>query len=131
MYNILNCPNHQFHAANVKPINGHLYYSEPEIQEKAIYSGYCGVPDKKDYMVALEGIYSNKEFYTTELSNTSTGMPEYLSTLYWKHALRLQKGKTATISFYTADITEKFRVIVQGRPATDVVYWEYFFDVKN
>ena len=86
---------------------------------------------KNKYMIPVDGIYSNKEFYSGNLSNSSASEPEYLSTLYWKHELSLHAGQLSTISLYTGDITGRFRVIVQGITATDVVYGEYFFDVKN
>ena len=39
-------------------------------------------------------------------------------------------GKETNLSFYTSDITGKFRIVVQGITSNDVIYGEHFFEVK-
>ena len=96
------------------------------------YEG-CGVDYVKPGMVSFPGIYATKEFYAADYStpNPDVTEPNYSSTLYWKNTLAINSSKPTELSFYTSDITGKFRIVVQGVAGNDVVYGEDSFTVTK
>ena len=56
--------------------------------------------------------------------------PAFVSTLYWNHGVLLN-SKDQEFTFYTGDITGKFRIVVQGMSNTDLIYGQQFFEVKS
>lgn len=123
-YGILNCRNHVFDG--YEPILGRMYNG-------VIYSGCSSLRTdmKKEFLISLDGIYKKKEFYLTDLSKTDASDPQYLSTLYWNHSLLTNDKGEAKATFYTGDITGKFRVVIQGITNNDVLYGENFFEVRR
>jgi hypothetical protein len=81
------------------------------------------------YMVQLNGIYGLQEFYPADISKAKPSEAEYLSTLYWKHLIKISSLNTAVFSFYTGDITGRFKIVVQGITGNDVTYGETTFNV--
>ena len=124
MYNILNCPNHRNAAGNTPPVPGQLYQGR-------VYTSCQTEQTGRKSAVTFKGIYAAQEFYPSDYSEVNPSQPEYISTLYWKHQLMLQKGKAQEVSFYTSDITGPFKVIVQGITDSDVIYGETKFSVTK
>lgn len=124
LYNILNCPNHH---TGTKPVQGRLYGNGRGGQ--TLYAGCNETKPENKFMVFLKGIYTAKEFYNTDYTQISSSESMYLSTLYWNHSISLEQGKPADLSFYTSDISGKFRVVVQGITSAGVVHSEYQFTV--
>jgi uncharacterized protein YfaS (alpha-2-macroglobulin family) len=79
----------------------------------------------------MGGIYSQKEFYVVDLSKTEASDPQYLSTIYWNHSLLTDDNGEAKVTFYTSDITGKFRIVIQGITSSNVVYGEHSFEVRK
>ena len=79
-------------------------------------------------MYQFTGIYLAQEFYPADYSAGPSG-PQYLSTLYWKHLLKITAGKYTEFSFDTSDITGRFKIVIQGVTGNDVVYGEKIFNV--
>jgi hypothetical protein len=123
-YNIFNCPNHPFEPDNVLPIVGHTYM---RYGVNTVYIG-CGVTGNK---LSLKGIYLPKKFYVENIPEKTNEEPIYLSTLYWHHLIKVKTGEDTELSFYTGDITGRFKIIVQGVTSDDVTYGEKTFDVKK
>ena len=121
-YNILNCRNH---GTGKSPIKGKIYASNTG-SGPTVYHG-CTVPDL-NLFTAVKGIHLAKEFYSNDYKDANE--PAFFSTLYWNYGILVSPKKENEISFYTSDITGKFRIIVQGISDRDVVYAEHFFDVK-
>ena len=69
-----------------------------------------------------------KEFYVNDYKDPNE--PAIASTLYWNYGVLLKANEKKVISFYTSDISGKFKVILQGITNNDVVYKEYHFEVK-
>lgn len=128
---ILNCPNHKNDPLNTKPVNDHPYMAQSG--GIVIYKGNCAVPadDTSKSIYAVDGIYTAKEFYVPDYSQPESDAQQYLSTIYWNPSLLLSGNKASSVSFYTSDITGRFRIVVQGRTNDDVIYGEYFFNVKD
>jgi hypothetical protein len=120
-YNILNCNNHPTGRPAVK---GQRYMINGRI------SDYFGCNPERKNSTVIRGINMFKEYYGSdyEVFNPSEG--EYISTIYWKHAVRLKKD-VKEIDFYTSDITGKFKVIVQGVTTSGVVYAEREIEVRK
>jgi hypothetical protein len=120
--NLLNCPNHRLSSDNTQPVKGVKYAN--------MYYPYKGciivTKDQKKYF-ELSGLHWEKEFYHDSYSNLQE--PALLSTVYWNYAATLISGQDTEFSFYTTDITGKFRIVVQGISNRDVVYGEHFFEV--
>lgn len=121
LFNILNCGNHPFGKI---PVKGQEYISNGT---RTVYSG-C--ENKPSMLAAVNGIYYAKEFYGSDFSQVNLPIPEYASTLFWNHLSRITATDAAKFSFYTTDITGKFKIIVQGVADNGVVYGEQDFEVK-
>jgi hypothetical protein len=118
---ILNCQNHgPSEPGTTQPIPGMVYggSSGPYRECVPISSGF----------VKLNGIHLEKEFYINDYKDPQE--PAFFSTLYWNYGTVLKGKKPAELTFYTSDITGRFRVVVQGVTNNNVVYSESFFEVK-
>lgn len=122
---ILNCPNHIGDIGNTQPIKGKSYIrSGTSVRE--LYVG-CNVPDLGIFTL-INGIHAHKEFYIDDYKDPNE--PAFFSTIYWNYGTILDSKKQAEISFYTSDITGRFKIIVQGVTNNDVIYAEQVFEVK-
>lgn len=121
MYNILNCRNHT--EGGSLPIKGKSYNSNGL---RVIYEG-CTIPDKNLFTL-INSIHIEKEFYKDDYKDPQE--PAFFSTLYWNYGMLLNAYNEKELSFYTSDITGKFRVVIQGLTEKGVVYAEHFFEVK-
>jgi hypothetical protein len=120
-YNIFNCRNHVNEPDNFAPIVGKIY-----INSSGPYKGCDGTLDGRIYK---KGIYAAQEFYPSDYSKISPSQPDYVSTLYWKFLAKVTSNKEAEFSFYTSDIGGRFKIVVQGRTAKDMIYGEQSFNV--
>jgi uncharacterized protein YfaS (alpha-2-macroglobulin family) len=94
------------------------------------YSG-CSGGQLQEGMLAFTTIYTAKEFYGADYTVINPTEVDYLSTICWKYGIRVNSQNEAEVSFYTSDITGKFRIVAQGLTSTDVVYGEESFVVKK
>jgi hypothetical protein len=122
-YNILNCINHPIGRP---PVAGQMYWQNGM---RIVYSGCNSAKDARQYIVGIQGIYTNKEFYVSDYSKFNPPDPEYLSTLYWNYSLLTDEKGEATISFYTSDIAGRFKIIAQGLTNDDAFYGDVTFSV--
>ena len=108
------------------PANSKVY---APVKGQAIYGGvYQGCTSTGQEVLA---IYSAaREFYGLNRSADGLLEPQYLSTLFWKPGLTTNEKGEASFSFYTGDITGKFRIIVQGISGKSVVYGDGEINVK-
>jgi hypothetical protein len=125
---ILNCSNHRNDPGNRAPAQGEMVHMGG--RGLIPYFG-CSVGPVKEGMLSFTGIYTAKTFYGADYSYINPTEPDYISTIFWKHSLIIDPNKEAEISFYTSDITGKFRIVVQGITTGDVVYGEDSFTVKK
>ncbi len=114
------------HSTPVPPVAGHEYVNSTETGV-TVYQG-CATR-LGGGMLQFKGIYSDQEFYPPDYSKTDPAEPQFLSTLYWKHQLKVSSTKDAEFSFYTGDITGRFKIIVQGVTGNDVTHGEKTFNV--
>ena len=128
-YNILNCMNHPpgtygTHA----PVVGSRYVVNGS---QTIYYGCSELwkGKNKDYETTLDGLRMPVEFYVDDLSKKAASDPQYLSTIYWSHAMVTDSKGEASVEFFTGDIAGRFKVVLQGITETDVIYGEQFFEV--
>lgn len=125
MYNILNCPNHYNTPGSKLPVKGQQYRTPTG--GSTIYGGCRGIDF---YSSIIKGVYANREFYGVDTSPVAITEPQYLSTLFWEPGLAVSKNGASTFSFYTGDITGRFRIIVQGVTEEDAITGEHVFIVK-
>ena len=122
-YNIPNCPRHSPGEHIISKVDYDMYLRTGG----SAYSGLVGSRDRK-FSIPVAGIYTTKEFYINEYKDKLE--PAFVSTLYWNHGSLLNtRGNEYT--FFTGDITGKFKVIVQGISDNDLLYGAYFFEVKD
>jgi hypothetical protein len=80
--------------------------------------------DPYEHSLVFNGIQYATEFYPADYSQLNPPSPEFLSTVYWKHLYKISPENKNEISFYTSDITDDFKIIVQGIGGNDVVSGE-------
>ncbi len=130
-YQILNCAYHSGEPDNFQPIKGTRYFIDDQSPQTLVYSGCTIELKKQDAMNTLPtGIYAAQEFYPSDLSQPNSP-PEYMSTLYWKYLAKVTSSNTAEFSFYSNDITGRFKIVVQGLTTRDMVYGEQTFEVAK
>ncbi|CAG5006854.1 hypothetical protein DYBT9275_03910 [Dyadobacter sp. CECT 9275] len=95
---------------------------------KVVYSGCMAEQDKTIFK--LNGIYTAREFYGFDEQLKDFTDPQLLSTLYWKSGLVINDQGEVDCSFFTGDITGKFRIVVQGIGSNDLIYGQQEFEVK-
>lgn len=129
-YNVLNCVNHQDDSGNRPPVVGALYHVIGV--GLVVYKGCSLLTDKisSQKLFSLGGIKFSKAFYGSDYSIFNPSEPEYISTIFWKHLVRINSSNEAQLEFYTSDITGPFKIIVQGVTQNDVVFGEKEFIVK-
>ncbi|MDT3401775.1 hypothetical protein [Mucilaginibacter terrae] len=125
-FQILNCPNHAGSLYNTQPIVGQRYRFNG--MKDYIYPG-C-LPDKEP-ISSIRGIYVAKQYYGSDYSVAHPSEPEYISTIFWRNLIKIQSGKDTQMTFYTSDITGRFRIIVQGITSNGVTYGESALTVKK
>lgn len=124
-FNILNCPNHRDAFDNVPPVVGKSY------NINGVFAIYKGCEKELEHQgLLLSAIYAAQEFYPSDLSQPDSP-PEYLSTLYWKYFAKITSSDRVEFSFYTNDIAGRFKIIVQGRTAKEMIYGEESFEVAK
>jgi len=124
-FNILNCPNHANDFENTQPIAGRSYMVNGNSQ---VYLA-CRKEPEVDKFAKINGIHLHKEFYVDDYKEPQE--PAFFSTIYWNYATILNANKETELSFYTSDITGRFRIVAQGITNKDVVYAEQFFEVRK
>jgi hypothetical protein len=127
-YNILNCSNHAGLPANRLPVKGKSYGSRGGGQ--VMYWGCVLDEPGHEPVSQYDGIKIGKEFYPEDFSNKTDGIPEYISTLYWSPMLVFDKAGKAGCSFFTGDITGRFRIVVNGVANNNLFYGMGVIDVK-
>lgn len=95
-----------------------------------LYNLYQTTAPVSSYKVQVSGVYQTKEFYPADFSK-NPAEEGFLSTLYWKHLTPLSPSKETEVSFYTGDISGRFKVVVQGISLNDVSYGEAEFTVTK
>jgi hypothetical protein len=119
---VFNCRNHTYDSGHTTPVKGQKYAGL-----NGPYNG-CLI-EIKEYknLFKFDFVRYAKEFYENDYQDPKE--TAFFSTIYWNYGLIVNKKKSE-LSFYTSDITGKFRVVVQGVLNNDVVYAEHFFEVK-
>ena len=126
-YNFLNCPIHPHESDNRAPVVGEIYHNH--IGGDQVYKGCLVIPETS--MLNVKGISYSQEFYGEDYSIINPSIPEYQSTIFWKHACIVNSQEETTLSFYTSDITGPFKIIIQGITDNDVIYGEKEFNVQK
>jgi hypothetical protein len=126
--NILNCANHRMSLDNRPPEEGKIYMGS----NGKPYKGCTTIPKSAtENLITFKGIYTAQEFYPADYSKVNPAEPEYLSTLYWKYLVKVSSLKDTEFSFYTSDITGRYKIVVQGVTTHDVVYGEADFNITK
>lgn len=95
------------------------------------YSEILLMPSQnKSFVLQVKGIQHINEDEKALFSPTSSD-PLYHATIFWNHHKNITSTSDTELSFYTGDITGEFKIIVQGRTPSGVVYGEASFDVKK
>jgi hypothetical protein len=100
------------------------YYKNMSMGEyfTVAFINYEGCDVKEKYLTWYDGIYGARDFYELSDEERSLSAPQYLSTLYWKAGIEVNKSGSSGLSFYSSDITGTFRIVVQGITESGVFY---------
>ena len=112
---------------SIMDIGMYTYDRDGNVNTLKIYSYWTTKPPSS-YKLQLSGLYQAREFYPMDFSKDPS-QQGFLSTLYWKHVTALLPNKETELSFYTGDISGKFKIVVQGISVNDVAYGEAEFTV--
>jgi hypothetical protein len=123
----LNCYSHRSQSGNSLPVKGRTYVTNGGLN--VFYSG-CLLDENNKGILPYDGIKMGKEFYKVDLSEATTDNPLNISTIYWSPSLVFDKDGKAEASFYTGDITGRFRIVVNGLAGDNLFYASEFIDVK-
>ncbi|WP_133053937.1 hypothetical protein [Niastella yeongjuensis] len=126
-WNILNCQNHAGFPGNHLPEKGKTYNINGG--GMVTYWG-CAMEEPNTTILQYEGIKMGKELYNIGEEEIASPGPLFVSTIYWSPALVFDKNGKAEASFYTSDITGRFRIVVNGMAANDVFYATGTIEVK-
>lgn len=124
---ILNCPIHYADPRNRAPVKGKTYYSTTG--PGMVYLG-CETDNPINRIFRVDGVYRSRQFYGVDTGPDGLSELQYLSTLFWKPGIITSASGEAELSFFTGDISGKFRIVVQGISAKDMIYGEHIFEVK-
>lgn len=133
-YGVVNCPNHKNGSGNLTPRLGTMYKMIVNGKfTEVVYHGCIDAGPKKieKFKLMLEGIQSPVEFYPLDSTVINSSEPNYLSTIYWNHKMKLTSGKYFKLSFMTADITGDYRIVIQGMSGQTPFYGECTFQVQS
>ena len=114
-----------------KPVNGKLYKKRTDLEgsyfkvDPVYYTG-CTTEEKNNGF-AINGIYGGKEFYDSSGNNSDN---QYRSTLYWRSGIATDAAGEAELTFKAGDITDKFRIVVQGVTSNNLISGYGNFIVK-
>ncbi len=95
-----------------------------------LYSRYATTQPLSANKIQLSGVYQAKEFYPADFAKNPS-QEALISTLYWKHLQALLPDKETDLSFYTGDVTGRFKIVIQGITVADVTYAEGEFTVTK
>jgi hypothetical protein len=108
-FNILNCNNHKPWNSNVRPaVKG-------DVTSSGVYKG-CTTNGQQ-----IPAVFMAREFYGLNREPDGLLEPQYLSTLFWEPGLVTNEKGEASFSFFTGDITGKFKIVVQGVGGNNVI----------
>jgi hypothetical protein len=127
VFGYLNCRNHVGEPQNRAPVKGDRYKLNGG--GFGIYAG-CIVQDARERAMQHLGINIGAAFHGEDFSQKTSDIPEYLSTLYFSPALVFDANGRAECSFYTSDITGKFRIAVNGMTRNNLFSATAYIEVK-
>ncbi len=150
-FNVLDCATHKYEKDNTTPKIKGLYTVDDSSllannQRVTIRQAFRDDKGKRIFIVSYngcanlktdlelvnqEGLTEQREFYSSDYKQLEAGKVDYLSTIYWKHVLRLGSKNETEVSFYTSDALGPFKIIVQGVTGKDVIYGEKTFTVAG
>jgi hypothetical protein len=128
----LNCPVHEGHPGNTKPVEGKTYAQyvgfEWDGPQKQFYTikGYVYIKYqhpkftedfllKRFNLVRVKGYYIEREFYQPQYSSDSMVMiPDYRNTLLWAPNVLTDRNGNATLEFFCSDIYTDFVGTIEG-----------------
>ncbi len=114
-----------------KPIIGKLYWKRTDLEgpyfkvEALIYNG-CTAEDKVEGFV-MNGIGGGKEYYDSEEEKSDN---PHRSTIYWQSGLITDAAGEAELKFTTGDLTDNFRIVVQGITTDNLISGHGMVTVK-
>lgn len=146
--NVLNCPIHASEAEKMPAIKGGLYgimtsHHGDEVAPPLINGNYirigsfrnyendgydvvrylgCKPPEKSVDAVAFEGVLYAKEFYPVNYPDPENASLDYRSTIFWDKICLVNTKHETNLSFFTSDVTGKFRIVIQGLLGHDRFY---------
>jgi hypothetical protein len=128
VFGYLNCRNHPLDPGNHAPVKGTRFRMNGG--GFGIYAGCVVQADKKERALHYDGINIGAAFHPEDFSQKTGNSPEYLSTLYFSPVLVFDANGKAECSFYTSDITGRFRIAVNGMTHNNLFSATAYIEVK-
>lgn len=114
-----------------KPVQGKTYLKRTNLEgsyfkvEAVTYHG-CTTENKVEGFV-MNGIDGGKEYYDSEEEKINN---PHRSTIYWQSGLVTDAAGEAELKFTTGDLTDNFRIIVQGITTDNLISGQGIVTVK-
>lgn len=82
----------------------------------AIYTktGFDVDGDRKKYVYKIPGYHKSNAFNSPDYSVKNDSSPDFRTTIFWQPDIVTDENGNATVTFYTADLATRYRIVVEG-----------------
>ncbi len=82
----------------------------------AIYTktGFDVDGDRKKYVYKIPGYNKSNTFNSPDYSVKNDSSPDFRTTIFWQPDMVTDENGNATVTFYTADLATRYRIVVEG-----------------
>jgi hypothetical protein len=70
--------------------------------------------DGKKYVYKIPGYNKSNSFNSPDYSMKNDDSPDFRTTIYWQPDVETNDKGNATVTFYTADLATRYRIVVEG-----------------
>lgn len=104
---ILNCP---IHPPRYRPIKGERYY----VYHVGMVTYQGCWSEEEQHLHKVNAVYTSREWYGMDSLLLAQSAPEYMSTIYWKPFVAIDKETPVELSFYTSDLPGIYTIRIAG-----------------
>ncbi len=104
---VLNCP---LHPPRYRPIKGEKYY----VYHVGIITYQGCWSEEQQHLHKVNAVYTSRAWHGMDSLMLAQSTPQYMSTIYWKPFIAIDKEQPAEFSFYTSDLPGIYTIRIAG-----------------